>query len=278
VSGAALLQVLTGLPPPVGAGTIRIDTTARCRHETPMQPVRFLYGRYPGRLLVRGAVHAIPAYSVVATLGDAIVCDAGADTDLRVVDFRSADFQRLYPEMVDLLGENLPVRFAPDPVRIVSTSPGVADTLALLAHAAPHTFLRFLYAYCLALDRGYFSALVRYAMAGDAAFVEFIEANCLQQWSVERFAQEFDMPVRKFNVLFQEKYGMSAKRWLLEKRLSHAREMLLSTSLRVLDIALECGFANHAHFTDCFRKRFLCNPTQLRLGEASRLVSIKSAG
>jgi AraC-like DNA-binding protein len=270
--------VLTGFALSVGGGTILFHTTARFRHETPMQPVRFLYGRYPGRLLVRGAVHAIPAYSVVATLGDAIVCDAGADTDLRVIDFRSADFQRLYPEIVDLLDERPHGRFAPEPVRIVATSSGVTDTLVLLTHAAPHTFLRFLYAYCLALDRGYFSALVRYAMSGDAAFVEFVEENCLQQWSVERFANEFGMPVRKFNVLFQEKYGMSAKRWLLEKRLSHAREMLLSTSMRVLDIALECGFSNHAHFTDCFRKRFASNPTQLRMREGNRLAATQSAG
>jgi AraC-like DNA-binding protein len=270
--------VLTGFALTAGGCTIRFDTTARCRHETPMQPVRFLYGRYPGRLLVRGVVHEIPAYSVVATLGDAIVCDAGADTDLLVVDFRSADFQRLYPEIVDLLDERPRGRFMPEPVRIVATSPGVTDTLVLLTHAASHTFLRFLYAYCLALDRSYFSALVRYAMSGDAAFVDFVEANCLRQWSVERFAKEFDMPVRKFNLLFQEKYGMPAKRWLLEKRLSHARAMLLSTSLRVLDIALECGFSNHAHFTDCFRKRFSCNPTQLRMREAGRPASTKCTG
>jgi AraC family transcriptional regulator, exoenzyme S synthesis regulatory protein ExsA len=242
-----------------------------------MHHVRFLYGKYPGRLGVQGGMHTIPAYSIVATSGDAVVCSTTAEMELHVVDFRSADFQRLYPEIADLLDETLHLRFFPEPARIIETSAGVLDTLALLAQAAPHTLLRFLYAYCLALDRCYFSALMRYAMSGDTAFVEFIEANCLKQWSVERLAQEFDMPVRKFNMLFQEKYGMTAKRWLLETRLFRARDLLLSTSMRVLDIALECGFSNHAHFTDSFRKRFLCNPTQLRLREAMRLAGADSS-
>ncbi|HTI18327.1 MAG TPA: AraC family transcriptional regulator [Trinickia sp.] len=239
-----------------------------------MQNVRFLYGKEPGRVLVRGTLHAIPACSIVATSGEAVAfgaCGLSGETHLHTIDFCSADFQRLHPEIVDLLAETPHLRFVPEPVRIVETSGGVLDTLSLLAAAAPHTLLRFLYAYCLALDRGYFSALVRYAIAGDADLFAFIDANCLQQWSVERFAREFDMPVRKFNVLFHEKYGMPAKRWLLETRLSRAREMLLSTSMRVLDIALECGFSNHAHFTDSFRKRFLCNPTQIRL-QATRTI------
>lgn len=243
-----------------------------------MQPVRFLYGKDPCRVLVRDAEYRMPAHGIAVTRGDAIVQAERCGDPAYVNDFRSADFQRLHPEIVDLLDESHELRFVPAPVRIVTASEGVIATLVLLTHAAPDKLLRFLYSYCLALDRRYFSALARYSMAGDAEFVEFIEANCLNQWSVERFAREFDMPLRKFNLLFQHKYGVSAKRWLLEKRLSHARDMLLTTSNRVLDIALECGFSNHAHFTDSFRKRYLCNPTQLRLREARRRTSEDRAG
>jgi AraC-like DNA-binding protein len=233
-----------------------------------MQKVHFFYGRQSGHVLVRGTAHAIQAYSIAAACGDASKTNAASE--LHEIDVASTDFRLLYPDIADLLDKSIPVRFVPEPLRIVATSPGVVETLALLANAAPQMLLRFIYTYCLALDRTYFSALARYALAGDVALIEFIEANCLKQWSVERYAHEFDMPVRKFDLLFREKYGMSAKRWLLEKRLAHACEMLQSTSMRVLDIALECGFANHAHFTDSFRKRFHCNPTQFRMSESRK--------
>lgn len=241
-----------------------------------MQKVQFFYGRQSGRVLVRGAAHVIPAHSIAAACGDASICEMSAANELQEIHVGSADFQRLYPDIADLLDKTIPVRFVPEPLRIVATSPGVVDTLALLADAAPRMLLRFAYAYCLALDRTYFSALARHAMAGDVALIEFIEANCLKQWSVERYAHEFDMPVRKFDLLFREKYGMSAKRWLVEKRLAHACEMLQSTSMRVLDIALECGFSNHAHFTDSFRKRFHCNPTQFRMAETRKLECVEN--
>ncbi|MEX3956752.1 helix-turn-helix transcriptional regulator [Trinickia sp. EG282A] len=236
-----------------------------------MQKVHFLYGRQSGHVLVRGAAHAIAAHSIAVACGDAAICGTDAANELHEINVGSVDFQRLYPDIADLLDTTIPLRFVPEPVRIVAASPGVVETLMLLADAAPQMLLRFVYAYCLALDRAYFSALARYAMAGDVALIEFIEANYLKQWSVERYAHEFGMPSRKFDMLFREKYGMSPKRWLLEKRLTHAREMLQSTSMRVLDIALECGFANHAHFTDSFRKRFHCNPTQFRMSETRKL-------
>jgi AraC-like DNA-binding protein len=242
-----------------------------------MQKVHFFYGRQPGRVLVRGAVHVIPGHSIAVACGDASICRMDTRKALHEINVSSADFQQLYPDIADLLDKSIPLRFMPEPLRIVATSPGVVETLALLANAAPQMLLRFVYAYCLALDRAYFSALARYAMAGDAALIEFIEANCLKQWSVERYAREFNMPVRKFDMLFREKYGVSAKRWLLEKRLTHACEMLQSTSMRVLDIALECGFSNHAHFTDSFRKRFHCNPTQFRVTETRKHQLAQSA-
>ncbi len=236
-----------------------------------MQKVHFFYGRESGHVLVRGAAHSIPAHAIAVACGEASLHEMDAAKELHQIGAGATDFLRLYPDIADLLDKTIPPRFVPEPMRIVAASAGVLETLTLLAGAAPLMLLRFLYAYCLALDRAYFSALARYAIAGDVALIQFIEENCLKQWSVERYAHEFDMPVRKFDLLFREKYGMSAKRWLLEKRLAHAREMLQSTSMRVLDIALECGFSNHAHFTDSFRKRFRCNPTQFRASEAKKL-------
>lgn len=51
---------------------------------------------------------------------------------------------------------------------------------------------------------------------------------------------------------------------LQEVRLSYAMMMLQSCDAYVGQIALDAGFANHAHFSRLFKKRFGITPTQLR--------------
>ncbi|GLR01571.1 hypothetical protein GCM10007934_13830 [Mycoavidus cysteinexigens] len=209
--------------------------------------------------------YTLPPNCIAVTYNGAALCNAGIATDVQCVDFQLADLQELYLELVNLLDAAQPMRFWREPMRIVKAPDNMLSVIELLSGSSPATLLRFLYAYCLSIDRPYFSALLHYLTAGDVAFVEFMESHCLNGWSVARFAQKFSLTPRKFNILFYEKYGVCAKRWLLERRLAHAGKLLRSNSLRVLDIALECGFSNHAHFTDSFRKHFGCSPTQFRL-------------
>lgn len=237
-----------------------------------MQRVRFLFGKNASHLRVGERVHLVPACSVAVAVSSAATSGNEAVRAMNLVEFYPADFGALCDEMLDLRETPLPLTFVPDPVRVVEATPVVIDTLELLARSAPHTFLRFVYAYCLALDHRYFAALARHAAAGDPQFFQFMNEHCLRPWSVERYANELDLPLRKFNLLFREKYGMSAKRWLMDRRLLHACEMLSCTALRVIDIAEACGFSNHAHFTDTFRKRFLCNPTQYRAQQIKNIA------
>lgn len=124
--------------------------------------------------------------------------------------------------------------------------------------------LRFLYLYCLGLDYVYFSRLLESIVGTNNELLEFFEKNCLNPWTVSRYASELGISTRKLNFLFYEKFGMSTKQWLLEQRLKKGCELLLSTQLRVADIAMECGFSNHAHFSDSFRRRFQLCPTRMR--------------
>ena len=124
--------------------------------------------------------------------------------------------------------------------------------------------LRFLYLYCLGLDSVYFSRLLESIVGTNNELLEFFEQNRLNPWTVSRYADELGISTRKLNFLFYEKFGMSAKQWLLDQRLKKGCELLLSTRLRVADIAMECGFSNHAHFSDSFRRRFQQCPSHMR--------------
>ncbi|MBB6155181.1 AraC-like DNA-binding protein [Pseudomonas sp. JAI115] len=224
-----------------------------------MQEVRLLFTRCGGNVRIGPVVEWLPAYSL-ALQGGNVGCEV--DASICRYDFHPADFKRLYTEVSDLLTPAATV--SPASMRVVQVQDELIRVLELLAQGTPEALLRFAYVYCLGVDRRYFSALLHHLLAGDHPFFEFIENHALNQWPVARYALELDIPLRKFNALFQEKYGSPAKRWFLEKRLARSRELLLSTPLRVLDIALECGFANHGHFTESFRKRYRCNPSQYR--------------
>jgi transcriptional regulator GlxA family with amidase domain len=47
-------------------------------------------------------------------------------------------------------------------------------------------------------------------------------------------------------------------------RLAKARELLLSTSLNVTEVALEAGFKNLSHFSKVFMETFGASPSQFR--------------
>lgn len=223
--------------------------------------IRILIGRQGGIVKVNGEKHPFPDYSLLITSDSACPNTYG----LAYHDFHESDIQEIYTELVDLITNDPSHAFAPEALRIVSLDDDMMRVMELLARGSRPMLLRFIYVYCLGTDYAYFAALLRLLMTGDRSFIAFIESNKLMPWPVARFAEEFGLPLRKFNMLFQEKFGVPAKRWLLEHRLQHARSLLLCTQMRVLDIALESGFINHAHFTDTFRKRFLINPTETRL-------------
>lgn len=226
-----------------------------------MRTVRILVGKQGGVIKVNGQKYAFSDCSLLITSD----CVYPQTCGLPCFDFHEWDFKDIYTELIDLIGDKPIHGFTPQDVRIVNTDQDMMRVMELLERGPRGMLLRFIYVYCLGTDYAYFSSLLRRFMSGDHSFMEFIEANKLMPWSVARFADEFGLPLRKFNMLFQEKFGVSAKRWLMERRLLHARSLLLSTQMRILDIALECGFASHAHFTDTFRKRFLTNPTDTRL-------------
>lgn len=234
-----------------------------------VQTIRILVGKQGGTVNVTGEDHTFPDNTLLVSSDDVRPQACG----LPYFDFHESDFQEIHTELIDLIGDKPNPKFVPQTIRIVSVDEDMLRVLELLQRGPRSMLLRFIYVYCLGSDYVYFSALLRYLTSGDHSFMQFIESNKLMPWSVARFADEFNLPLRKFNMLFQEKFGVSAKRWLLERRLQHARSLLISTQWRILDIALECGFSNHAHFTDTFRKRFLINPTEARLHTVRRQSS-----
>jgi AraC family transcriptional regulator len=94
--------------------------------------------------------------------------------------------------------------------------------------------------------------------------LERIEANPLEQFKLADLAAQSGYSYTRFIHAFRAQTGLSPYRYIMRLRLSRAKRLMRNRSLRLLDIALESGFASHAHFTHAFRQHFGCAPSQFR--------------
>ncbi|KAB7897036.1 hypothetical protein ASE93_14450 [Serratia sp. Leaf50] len=229
-----------------------------------MPAIRFIVTKSAISFSHKGELHDFPANSLIITDNHAKMVRKIESSNTIIIDFFCADLQQLYSSVTELLDSNVQQTLSQELIKTVGAERVVIEVLYSLATLSADSFLQFCYTYCLTRERAYFSALLRQRISGNKEFCHFIEENFLQQWTISQIAENLDLPLRKFNQLFQDTYGKPAKRWLLERRLEHAKNLLITTPLRVIDIALECGFSNHAHFTDTFRRHYSCNPKQVR--------------
>ncbi|QDE38359.1 helix-turn-helix transcriptional regulator [Luteibacter pinisoli] len=82
----------------------------------------------------------------------------------------------------------------------------------------------------------------------------FMEQRLDQSFPVSDVADACGLSVNHFSRAFRRSLGKPPHRWLLDRRIARARELLQTTSLSLADIALACGFAEQSHFTRVFAR------------------------
>lgn len=90
--------------------------------------------------------------------------------------------------------------------------------------------------------------------------------------SVERMAEWLQWRPHQLQRWMKRELDTNPKRFLIELRLSAARQQLLEPGSNMLDIALGTGFASHSHLTSAFKKEFGLTPSEFRdvaLGRSS---------
>ena len=85
-----------------------------------------------------------------------------------------------------------------------------------------------------------------------------------QDIDMKDLAQKLGITTRQLSRIMQKRYGKTFCQHLLEIRLFHARNYLVTTELPLYRIAILCGFANQSAFSTAFRKCMGCSPTQYR--------------
>ena len=82
--------------------------------------------------------------------------------------------------------------------------------------------------------------------------------------SLQMLAKESGYSRVHFVRMFRAATGHSPHNYLIRLRLDRARELLVSPTLSLTDIALECGFSSHSHLSRVFRKVLGATPSEYR--------------
>ena len=83
-----------------------------------------------------------------------------------------------------------------------------------------------------------------------------VEENYTSPISLDELAYLSGRSLSSFKREFEDIYGAPPARWIREKRLSKAHEMLQSSALSVADIAYSLGFENPTHFSRIFKQHY----------------------
>ncbi|MEL6660571.1 MAG: AraC family transcriptional regulator [Bacteroidota bacterium] len=95
-------------------------------------------------------------------------------------------------------------------------------------------------------------------------FKTVVEAHVYHNISVNELAQLAHLSLSSFKREFARHYDCPPARYLKQRKLEKAAQLLIATELRVSDIAFDCGFVDLAHFSKSFLKEHGCSPSDYR--------------
>ncbi len=94
----------------------------------------------------------------------------------------------------------------------------------------------------------------------ELAFEEVIEANLYNNLSVPELAELTNRSESTFKRDFKKWYIVSPAKWLKNKKLERAAELLRTSDLSISEICWNCGFESPAHFSTSFHTKYGKSP------------------
>jgi transcriptional regulator GlxA family with amidase domain len=96
-----------------------------------------------------------------------------------------------------------------------------------------------------------------------------IDAAPHEEWPIERLAEISAVSEAHFSREFKKAFGAPPHRYLLTRRIERATDLLRSTDLAIIDIALQTGWQSIGTFGRVFRDITGESPGELRSRERS---------
>ena len=93
---------------------------------------------------------------------------------------------------------------------------------------------------------------------------DFMNTHFAEDLNLEQVAGMAGFSKYHFSRLFKQYTGITFYRYLNERRINHAKSLLIDPNITVLDAAIQSGFSSHTAFLRMFRNLTGCTPTRFR--------------
>jgi AraC-like DNA-binding protein len=91
-----------------------------------------------------------------------------------------------------------------------------------------------------------------------------IDASLDGEISLAKMARDCGLSVSYFARAFRYSTGVSPHRWLMQRRVDRAKDLMRATNNPLAEVALACGFSDQSHFTRVFSKVVGTTPSEWR--------------
>lgn len=91
-----------------------------------------------------------------------------------------------------------------------------------------------------------------------------VEANYLKHFTLQELAAISGRSLSGFRREFEALFQTSPAKWIQEKRLQKAKELIISTKLTIADVCYQVGYINVSHFSRLYKSYFGYNPSETK--------------
>ncbi|ABS66234.1 helix-turn-helix domain-containing protein [Xanthobacter versatilis] len=93
---------------------------------------------------------------------------------------------------------------------------------------------------------------------------ELIVDRIAEELPLDALAREAGVSPRSLSRAFNRRFGMSVHQYIVSRRVLKAKDLLASTDLPIVEVALEAGFSSQSHLSAVFRKQTGVTPSLFR--------------
>ena len=98
---------------------------------------------------------------------------------------------------------------------------------------------------------------------------ELLEAHLDGDIALQQVAEACELSVSHFARAFKQTFRMPPYRWLIERRVDRARDLMTNSRLPLADIAVQCGFADQSALNRSFKRIHGVTPGIWRRGQGT---------
>ena len=116
----------------------------------------------------------------------------------------------------------------------------------------------------LSADDRFYPTLFDFAESWKIDILDFLNSNYMYEFTLAELANYTGRSLATFKRDFAKVSSVSPEKWLLNRRLEAAYDLLSQSHIGVTDAAYKVGFKNRSHFTKAFKERFGQSPSEIK--------------